>query len=371
MAPHDDAPLDALGSPCLAHHAHPRRATHTHVPAGPTMRMPEPRLAPPPARRGAARRNEPVELWVVDGHASPTNGSRTPLTVATDCLDHAGPRGRPLPHRPGPPRAVDAERRRAPGAHRPGRRHAAGPRRGRRRPTPTGSTTAPTCPGSSGPGVTSPAPALHPQLRRRGRARGLVAEVRTQARAGDGWVKLVGDWIDRDAGDLRPLWPADVVPRRSRPPTRRGARVTAHTFDEQSVAELVDGRHRRHRARHRAGRRHDRHHGRARGLARADADQHRDVPRHRRGGGGEVPHLRGSHARPARPPLRDASARPSTPASHLCGHRCRDRWRTASCPRRSRCWPGSGERSSPSAPPPGGPGSGWGRTNSRRGRPQT
>ncbi|MET3923038.1 hypothetical protein ABIB26_003999 [Arthrobacter sp. UYEF20] len=33
---------------------------------------------------------------------------------------------------------------------------------------------------------------------------GLVEAVRKQARAGDGWVKVVGDWIDRDAGDLAP-----------------------------------------------------------------------------------------------------------------------------------------------------------------------
>ena len=37
----------------------------------------------------------------------------------------------------------------------------------------------------------------------------LVAEVERQAARGDGWVKLVGDWIDRDAGDLTPCWPAD------------------------------------------------------------------------------------------------------------------------------------------------------------------
>ena len=38
----------------------------------------------------------------------------------------------------------------------------------------------------------------------------LVAEVEVQARRGDGWVKLVGDWIDRDRGDLGPLWPREV-----------------------------------------------------------------------------------------------------------------------------------------------------------------
>lgn len=68
----------------------------------------------------------------------------------------------------------------------------------------------------------------------------LVAEVRTQARRGDGWVKLVGDWIDRDAGDLRPLWPADVAKEAIDTAHAEGARVTAHCFDEQSVTELVE-----------------------------------------------------------------------------------------------------------------------------------
>src|SRR5439155_5114005 len=35
----------------------------------------------------------------------------------------------------------------------------------------------------------------------------LVGTVEQQARYGGGWVKLVGDWIDRGAGDLAPLWP--------------------------------------------------------------------------------------------------------------------------------------------------------------------
>lgn len=68
----------------------------------------------------------------------------------------------------------------------------------------------------------------------------VVAEVRTQARRGDGWVKLVGDWIDRDAGDLRPLWPVDTVRQAIAAAHEEGARVTAHTFDEQAVAELVE-----------------------------------------------------------------------------------------------------------------------------------
>ncbi len=68
----------------------------------------------------------------------------------------------------------------------------------------------------------------------------MVDEVRRQARRGDGWVKLVGDWIDRDAGDLRPLWPADVAAEAIAAAHEEGARVTAHCFDEQSVKELVE-----------------------------------------------------------------------------------------------------------------------------------
>ncbi|MGZ4609655.1 MAG: amidohydrolase family protein [Actinomycetes bacterium] len=69
----------------------------------------------------------------------------------------------------------------------------------------------------------------------------LVAEVEKQAALGDGWVKLVGDWIDRDAGDLTPSWPADVAAEAIARAHELGARVTAHCFGEQSVAELVAG----------------------------------------------------------------------------------------------------------------------------------
>ena len=68
----------------------------------------------------------------------------------------------------------------------------------------------------------------------------LVATVEKQADAGDGWVKLVGDWIDREIGDLGPLWPADVAREAIARAHAKGARVTAHCFGEESVAELVD-----------------------------------------------------------------------------------------------------------------------------------
>src|SRR4051812_13276617 len=67
----------------------------------------------------------------------------------------------------------------------------------------------------------------------------LVAEVETQAGRADGWVKLVGDWIDRDAGDLTPCWPADVAAAAIARAHELGARVTAHCFGEESVADLV------------------------------------------------------------------------------------------------------------------------------------
>lgn len=68
---------------------------------------------------------------------------------------------------------------------------------------------------------------------------GLVERVRLEARAGDGWVKLVGDWIDRDAGDLTPCWPADVLAEAVAAAHEEGARVTAHCFGEQSLVDLA------------------------------------------------------------------------------------------------------------------------------------
>jgi imidazolonepropionase-like amidohydrolase len=67
----------------------------------------------------------------------------------------------------------------------------------------------------------------------------LVAEVERQAARGDGWVKLVGDWIDRDIGDLTPLWPADVAEAAIARAHELDCRVTAHVFGEQAASELV------------------------------------------------------------------------------------------------------------------------------------
>jgi imidazolonepropionase-like amidohydrolase len=69
---------------------------------------------------------------------------------------------------------------------------------------------------------------------------GLVEAVRKQARAGDGWVKLVGDWIDRDAGDLAPSFPAAVVKEAVQAAHDEGSRVTAHCFAEETLDHMLD-----------------------------------------------------------------------------------------------------------------------------------
>ncbi|MFJ8663786.1 amidohydrolase family protein [Streptomyces sp. NPDC093795] len=68
----------------------------------------------------------------------------------------------------------------------------------------------------------------------------LVAYVGREARRGDGWVKLVGDWIDRDAGDLTACWPRPEVEAAIAEAHRLGARVTAHCFAEDSLRDLVE-----------------------------------------------------------------------------------------------------------------------------------
>ncbi|MFE7838816.1 amidohydrolase family protein [Streptomyces sp. NPDC057474] len=68
----------------------------------------------------------------------------------------------------------------------------------------------------------------------------LVAYVAQEARRGDGWVKLVGDWIDRGVGDLSPCWPREVVEAAITEAHLLGARVTAHCFAESSLRDLVE-----------------------------------------------------------------------------------------------------------------------------------
>lgn len=68
----------------------------------------------------------------------------------------------------------------------------------------------------------------------------LVDTVDEQAQAGDGWVKLVGDWISRDAGDLAPSFPGEALAAAIGVAHARGAKVTAHCFGEEVLAPLLD-----------------------------------------------------------------------------------------------------------------------------------
>ncbi|MGH3356670.1 MAG: amidohydrolase family protein [Nocardioidaceae bacterium] len=68
----------------------------------------------------------------------------------------------------------------------------------------------------------------------------LPAYVAQEAQRGDGWVKLVGDWIDREAGDLGPLWPRDVLEASIQIAHAYGARVTAHVFGEHALPDLIE-----------------------------------------------------------------------------------------------------------------------------------
>jgi imidazolonepropionase-like amidohydrolase len=67
----------------------------------------------------------------------------------------------------------------------------------------------------------------------------LPEAVAEQARVSDGWIKLVGDWIDREVGDLAPLWSDDVLKAAIDAAHDHGARVTAHVFSEDALPGLI------------------------------------------------------------------------------------------------------------------------------------
>lgn len=66
------------------------------------------------------------------------------------------------------------------------------------------------------------------------------ATVAAQARAGNGWVKVVGDWIDRGVGDLAPAWDAATLRAAVEAAHAAGVRAAAHTFGEEAVRILVE-----------------------------------------------------------------------------------------------------------------------------------
>ena len=67
----------------------------------------------------------------------------------------------------------------------------------------------------------------------------VAATVTEQAKAGTGWVKLVGDWIDRSVGDLAPSWDPATMAAAVAAAHAAGARAAVHTFSEEGVAIMV------------------------------------------------------------------------------------------------------------------------------------
>lgn len=68
----------------------------------------------------------------------------------------------------------------------------------------------------------------------------LSSRVVEQAGVGTGWVKLVGDWIDRELGDLSPSFDRATIANAVEVAHQAGVRVAVHTFGEAAVATLVE-----------------------------------------------------------------------------------------------------------------------------------
>jgi len=68
----------------------------------------------------------------------------------------------------------------------------------------------------------------------------LSAYVVREAQRGDGWVKLVGDWISREEGDLTPSFPPEAFAEAIRVAHEHGAKVTAHCFGNAVLGGLLD-----------------------------------------------------------------------------------------------------------------------------------
>ena len=67
----------------------------------------------------------------------------------------------------------------------------------------------------------------------------VVEAAAAQAKAGNGWIKLVADWLDREVRDLAPCYDAATTAAVIETAHAAGVRVAAHTFSEEAVAVLV------------------------------------------------------------------------------------------------------------------------------------
>lgn len=73
--------------------------------------------------------------------------------------------------------------------------------------------------------------------------RALAQVISEQSKSGDGWVKLVGDWIDRTGGpssDLQPLWTEEELREGVRAAHDLGVKVGVHIFGSRGIDELLD-----------------------------------------------------------------------------------------------------------------------------------
>ena len=73
--------------------------------------------------------------------------------------------------------------------------------------------------------------------------RDLPAEALRQLARSDGWVKIVGDWIDRSEGasaDLRTLWPREILVDAVTAVHEAGGRVAVHAFGTDTIDDLLE-----------------------------------------------------------------------------------------------------------------------------------
>ncbi len=68
----------------------------------------------------------------------------------------------------------------------------------------------------------------------------LAAYATQEARNGDGWIKLVGDWISRESGDLAPSFPAEAFAAAIAAAHAEGAKVTAHCLGPDVLPGLIN-----------------------------------------------------------------------------------------------------------------------------------
>ena len=110
----------------------------------------------------------------------------------------------------------------------------------------------------------------------------LASYVAQEAQRGDGWVKLVGDWISREEGDLAPSFPRGCLRRGDRHGPRARGPGDGALLRHDGAARADQRRHRLHRARHRADHRPHRHDGRAGYRTGADGRAAQQLPAVRR-----------------------------------------------------------------------------------------